>query len=79
VKTNPKLKKEILSVVDNQIRDNDPPATLETFNRLVTSGYDEKTAKEKIAAVVVEDIFNALHHSQAFDEKDYCRRLAKIK
>jgi hypothetical protein len=79
MKTNPKLKKEILSVVDNQIRDNDPPATLETFHRLVTSGYDEKTAKEKIAAVVVENIFNALHHGKAFDEKDYCRRLAKIK
>lgn len=78
MKTNPNLKKHILSVVDNQIRDNDPPATLETFKRLVTSGYDEKTAKEKIAAVVVEDIFNALH-GKAFDEKDYCRRLAKIK
>jgi hypothetical protein len=41
-------------------------------------GYDEKTAKEKIAVLVVEDIFKAMH-GQAFDEEDYCRRLAEIK
>jgi replication-associated recombination protein RarA len=79
MKTNLVLKKHILSIVDNQIRANDPPATLETFNRLVASGYDQKTVKEKIAAVVVEDIFNMLHDGKAFDEEDYCRRLAKIK
>ena len=38
MKTNPHLKAAILEVVDNQIRDNDPPETKKTFNRLMKEG-----------------------------------------
>jgi len=38
--TNPELGKMILEVVRNQIRDNDPPETRQTFERLKSQGFE---------------------------------------
>ena len=48
---NPRLKALILEVVDNQIRDNDPPITKQTIKRLRRKGYSRKEAKEMIGSV----------------------------
>lgn len=37
--TNPRLKALILEVVENQIRDGDPPETQQTFERLLATGH----------------------------------------
>ena len=46
---NPRLRKLIIEVVENQMRDNNPPITNITFNRLLSEGYTKQQAKEKIA------------------------------
>ena len=55
---NLRLKKLILEVVDNQLRENDPPVTRESYNRLIDAGYSVSEAKEKIGAVVIEEIYD---------------------
>lgn len=76
---NPRLKATILEVVDNQMRDNNPPITNETFKRLVASGNTPQQAKEKIAAIVVEFIFDAMKFGKEFDEAKYTKKLLKLK
>ncbi|SDG58258.1 hypothetical protein SAMN04244560_02591 [Thermoanaerobacter thermohydrosulfuricus] len=44
---NQNLKRIILEVVNNQIRDNNPPITKVTLERLKKSGYTEQQAKKK--------------------------------
>ncbi len=44
---NPRLKKLLIEVVENQLRDNDPPITRETLQRLLAAGYSKSQAKEK--------------------------------
>lgn len=78
-KPNTYLKKTILSVVDNQLRDNDPPITRETFERLQTNGYTAKQAKEKIAAVLVEDIYTVISTKKPHNEQLYETRLKELK
>jgi hypothetical protein len=46
------LNKAILEVVDNQIRDVNPPATKETFDRLVGDGIARDEARRLIGYVV---------------------------
>lgn len=36
---NPRLKKAVLEVVDNQINQKNPPIAAETFERLIRAGY----------------------------------------
>lgn len=76
---NYRLKAVLMNVVENQIKNSNPKATKETFDRLVAKGYDETTTKEMIAAVVVEDIYNMLKNKQVFDGKKFTEKLARLK
>ena len=38
-KANPRLRVAFLAVVENQLRDNDPPETRQTLERLQAEGY----------------------------------------
>lgn len=75
---NPHLKATILEVVDNQIRDGEPPETRQTFERLVAAGYAEDQAKEMIGSAVVEDIWGMLHEGRMFDRERFAGFLEKL-
>lgn len=76
---NPRLKKLILEVVDNQIANRNPPITAETFERLIHVGYSRQKAKEKIGAAVIGQIFDILHDNKPFDPVRYEESLKNIK
>ena len=75
---NPHLKALLLEVVDNQLRDNDPPEARETLNRLIAAGYPREKAKERIASVVITHIYDIMHDSKAFDSEKYKRDLLEL-
>ena len=68
---NLRLKKLILEIVDNQLRDNDPPIVREIYDRLIAEGYSTRETKEKIGAVVLEEIYYVMKENQPYDEKRY--------
>lgn len=49
---NLRLKKNILEVVDNQLKANDPPCTKDTYEKLMVAGYSKSEAKDKTEEVV---------------------------
>ena len=67
MKSNPGLNAAIMEVVDSQIRNNDPPQTSQTLQRLVTDGHSEEEARRLIACVVSAEIFDVLKQQQPFD------------
>lgn len=75
---NLRLKKLILEVVENQLRDNDPPVTRESYDKLIAAGYSVHEAKEKIGAVVIEEIYNVMKENQSYDEKRYAQALENM-
>lgn len=76
---NENLKKTILQVVDNQLRENNPPITKNTFERLQQSGYTTQQAKEKIAAILLEEMYDVLKTKQPYNEERYSNKLLKLK
>ena len=57
----PRLKKLLFEVVENQLRNNNPPITRITFGRLISDGYTKAETKERIAAAVIGQInFSAM-------------------
>ncbi|WP_235334153.1 hypothetical protein [Pelosinus fermentans] len=73
------MKKTILQVVDNQLRENNPPITKITFERLQQSGYTTQQAKEKIAAILLEEMYDVLKTGQPYNEERYSNKLLKLK
>jgi hypothetical protein len=77
--SNPYLKSTILEAVDNQIRENNPPIAKETYLRLQAAGYTQQQSKEKIAAVLLADIYDVMKSGQPHDEVNYEKQLRALK
>ena len=75
---NPYLKAAILEVVENQIREGDPPETRQTLERLLAAGYSRKQATEMIGSAVVEEIWAVLHDHKPFDRARFVGLLEKL-
>ena len=63
---------------DNQLRDNDPPAAKEAYQKLLDAGYSMREAKEKIGAVALTEIYDVMKEKQSYDEKRYTNALAEM-
>jgi len=68
----------ILEVVENQIRDNDPPETRQTLRRLIKEDFSREEAVELIAAVVVNEIYNVLKQEKNFNRKRFVAALRQL-
>jgi peroxiredoxin family protein len=74
----PKVTKAILSVVENQIRDGNPPETKTTLERLQSQGIPRPEAVRLIACAVSTEIFEVLKHKEPFNEKRFVSNLNKL-
>jgi len=72
---NPALLEAILAVVDQQMRDNTPPETQRTFERLVALGYTPEDARGLIGNVVAQEIFAVMQREEAYNEQRYIAAL----
>lgn len=72
---NPRLKAAYLEVVENQLRDNDPPETLKTLTRLKELGFSERDAKVLIASAIAAETFWIMKHGQSFNPDRFIRNL----
>lgn len=76
---NPRLHHIINEIIDNQLRDNDPPEAREALDRLMAQGDTEEKAKRKIGAVLVTHIYNNMSHKGNADNEVYRQQLKEIK
>ena len=72
------LRRQMLEVVENQLRDNDPPETRATLHRLVAEGHSTSQAKRLIACVVVAEMFHVMMHQQPYDRERYVAGLRAL-
>jgi len=78
MKSNLILKSAILKVVDNQLKDNNPPETKQTFDRLIKEGISESEAKLLIGCVVSAEIFDVLKRKEMFNLERFVKSLNKL-
>ena len=69
----------ILAVVEEQLAIDNPKETRLTLLRLVESGYTEDEAKEKIAVILIEEIYDVLKENTPYNEERYVSRLKQLK
>ncbi|MCP4712350.1 MAG: hypothetical protein GY869_27325 [Planctomycetes bacterium] len=71
-------RKLILEVVDNQIRDHNPPETKQTLERLMVEGFSKEQAREMIGCVVVSEMFDLLKKGEVYNERRYIAALNNL-
>lgn len=77
-KTNPELGKAVLEVVENQVRDNDPPETRRTIARLVGEGYTDEEARRLVSTAVTVELFHIMRDREKFNRERYVWNLSRL-
>lgn len=77
-KYNPHLHKAIFDVIDKQIKEDDPPETRETFNRLVREGHSKTETRKLIGCAVVVEIYDIMKHQKPFDRERFVGNLRRL-
>ncbi|MDT3738828.1 MAG: hypothetical protein RO257_04930 [Candidatus Kapabacteria bacterium] len=75
METNEKLREKIFEIIENQLRLNDPPETISTYERLLKQGFDDFQTKQMIGQCVAVEIFNVLKFDKPYDNERYVRSL----
>jgi len=73
------LYKLIIKSVESQIKENDPPITKETYDRLLSNGRDAMTAKEMIASVIAEEIYLMMSDNRTINLDTFTQRLSELR
>ncbi len=68
---NPALREAILAVVEQQLRDDNPPEPRRTYERLVAQGYAPHDARRLIGNVVAQEIVAVMQRGEVYHEQQY--------
>ena len=75
---NERLQKAILEVITAQIRDNDPPETKQTYERLRQEGFSDRDTLKLIGYVVAAEVFTVLKENRRYDREKYIGALKML-
>ena len=65
----------IFQVIENQIRENDPPITKETYDRLRTDGYTHDEVMKLIGCALSVELFEIMKNREPFNAQRYATNL----
>lgn len=72
------LREAIFEIIENQMRDGDPPETQQTFDRLIAEGYPEEEAMKLIGCALSEEIVALMDKKEEFNRPRFIRNLSKL-
>ena len=68
----------IFEIIENQLRDNNPPITRETYTRLTTEGHSHNETMKLIGCAMTTEIFEIMKNNEPFDEDRYSHNLDNL-
>ena len=74
----PQITAAILETVDNQLRDLNPPEAVETYKRLLASGYSDTKARRLIAVALLAEMIEMLKYKKNYSPERYFGHLRKL-
>ena len=68
----------MLEAINNQIQNNDPPETKQTYDRLMKEIKNHDEVMKYLGVVMMAEIFDILKSKKPFNKKRYIERLNKL-
>jgi hypothetical protein len=68
----------IYEVLDNQLRENDPPETNQTLQKLLAAGYSLAEARRLLAIVILTEIDEMMRLKRSFDLASFVAALHRL-
>lgn len=78
METNEKIREQIFEIIKNQLRDNDPPETKATFDRLQKEGYDDFQTLQMIGQCLAVELFDVMKNRKPYNNQRYTKNLLAL-
>jgi hypothetical protein len=78
METNEKLREQIFEIIKNQLRDNEPPETKFTYNRLIKKGFDDMQIRQMIGQCLAVELFNVMKFKKPYNNLRYIKNLLAL-
>ncbi len=78
METNEKLREQIFEIIKNQIKNNDPPETKLTYNRLRELGFDDFQTRQLIGQCLAVEMFDVLKYGKPYQNERYIKNLLAL-
>ncbi len=66
METNEILREQIFEIIENQLRENNPPETQITYDRLIKEGFDDFQTRQMIGQCIVVELFEIMKFQRPF-------------
>lgn len=78
MESNKIVREQIFEIIKNQIKDNNPPETKKTYDKLINLGYNDFQTNQLIGQCIAIEIFDALKYEKPFDEIRFIKNLKTL-
>jgi hypothetical protein len=75
MKPNEKIREGIIATINNQIKNNDPPETKITYDRLRKEGFDYFQSRQMIGQCLAIELFEIIKFRKPYDKNRYIKNL----
>lgn len=78
METNEKIREQIFEIIKKQLRDNDPPETKATFDRLRKQGFDDFQTRQMIGQCLAVELFEVMKFGKPYNNARYIKNLLAL-
>ena len=78
MKINEKLRDQIFEIINNQLRDNNPPETKIAFDKLQKQGFNDFQTRQMIGQCLAVELFDVLKHRKPYNNERYIKNLMAL-
>ena len=78
MEANDKIREQIFEIIKNQIRDNIPPETKATFDRLRKQGFDDFQTRQMIGQCLAVELFDVMKFGKPYNNVRYIKNLLAL-
>ena len=75
---NDNLREQIFEIIKNQLKDNNPPETKQTFNRLRKQGFDDFQTRQMIGQCLAVELFEVMKNRKPYNNERYVKSLLAL-
>jgi len=72
------MREQIFEIIKNQIKENTPPETKITYDRLRNEGYDDFQTMQLIGHCIALELFGVMKFGKAFNNERYVKNLLAL-
>jgi hypothetical protein len=78
METNERIRTQIFEIIKTQIKNNNPPETKATYDRLMKMGYDDFQTRQLIGQCLAVELFEMMKFKKPYDNARYIKNLAEL-